>query len=191
MNIPLKLRKGDSYTWKDAQSTDNLGNSIDSSAWTLKYAIRGAVSLDLTATDDGQGWETTITSTQSGTLTAGKYYYQAYAVEKSPSSPAKRITLGEGQLEILADIVSATGTFDGRSQTQIDLENLQAAMRAMISGGAVQAYTIAGRQVQKMSMSDMIMLESKLKAELVREKKAEIIKNGLGNPHNLFVRFSK
>jgi hypothetical protein len=33
------------------------------------------------------------------------------------------------------------------------------------------------------------MRESQLKAEVVRERKANMIANGLGNPHNLFVRF--
>jgi predicted GIY-YIG superfamily endonuclease len=31
--------------------------------------------------------------------------------------------------------------------------------------------------------------ESRLKAEVKREQKAALIANGLGNPHNLFVRF--
>jgi hypothetical protein len=38
-------------------------------------------------------------------------------------------------------------------------------------------------------LNQLIELESKLKAELIREQKAELIANGLGNPHNLFVRF--
>ena len=32
------------------------------------------------------------------------------------------------------------------------------------------------------------MLRDKLKNILVREKKAEMIANGLGNPHNLYIR---
>ena len=34
-----------------------------------------------------------------------------------------------------------------------------------------------------------IQEQSQLKAEVVRERKANMIANGLGNPHNLFVRF--
>ena len=33
------------------------------------------------------------------------------------------------------------------------------------------------------------MLEARYKAELVREKQAEMIANGLGNPRQTFVRF--
>jgi hypothetical protein len=187
MNIPAKLAKGDSITFGDDPTVDNLRNTIDSSLWTLKYAIRGAVSLDLTATASGTGWSTAISAVQSATLKAGKYFWQAYVVDIATG--LKRITLGKGEIEITPDLVSSTAIFDGRSQIQTDLESVQAAMRAMVAGGAVQAYTVAGRQIQKMPMSELIVLESKLKAELVRENKAASIANGLGNPHNMYVRF--
>jgi hypothetical protein len=38
-------------------------------------------------------------------------------------------------------------------------------------------------------MADLLMLEGKLKAEVKREQAAQLQANGLGNPHNLFVRF--
>jgi hypothetical protein len=188
LRIPSTLAKGDSFTWKDDPTVDNLGNALDSSGYTLKYAIRGAVSLNLTASTDGPGWQTAISTTQSGTLTAGTYFWQAYVVD-NPVSPTKRITIGSGQLKITDDVTAASTGYDGRSQIQKDLEAVQSAMRAIISGGAVQNYMIGGRSVQKMQMGDLITLESKLKYELKREQKADLIKNGLGNPHNLFVRF--
>jgi hypothetical protein len=66
---------------------------------------------------------------------------------------------------------------------------VQAAIRSMISGGAVAEYTIGSRRLKKMEMADLITLESKLKAEVKREQAASMAANGLGNPHNLFVRF--
>lgn len=188
MRIPATLAKGDSFTWKDDPTADNLQNTIDSNGYTLKYAIRGAANLDLTASADGPGWETTITSTQSATLQSGLYYWQAYVVD-NPSSPTKRITIGQGQLKITDDLTAATVGYNGKSQVQQDLEAVQGAMRSFVSGGAVQSYMIAGRSVQKMQMSDLITLEAKLKYQLKREQKADLIKNGLGNPHNMFVRF--
>lgn len=187
MNIPLKLAKGDSITFLDDPTTDNLRNTLDSAAWTLKYAIRGAKALDVTASVSGTGWSTTFTAAQTSGLPAGSYFWSAYVVDIATG--LRRITIGKGSLEITPDMVSATAIFDGRSQAQTDLQSVQAAMRAMIAGGAVQAYTIAGRQIQKMQMSELIILESRLKAEVVREQKADKIASGLGNPHNLFVRF--
>ena len=95
------------------------------------------------------------------------------------------------QLEVLQALsyTGAPGAIDGRTQLQEDLDAVKAAIRAIVSGGAVQQYSIAGRSLSTYSLSDLMQLEAKLKAEVKREQAAELIANGLGNPHNLFVRF--
>lgn len=183
MKIPMKITKGDSLTWKDDPTTDNLGNIIDST-WTLTYAIRGSTILDLTATTDGSGWSTTISKAQSSALTKGFYYWQAYA-EKS----GNRVTLAKGRVEILEDLASATTGFDGRSQVRIDLDNVKAAIRALVTNGAVQEYSIGNRSFKKMTLSELRELESQLLFELAQEERAETMKAGLGDPNNLRVRF--
>jgi hypothetical protein len=99
--------------------------------------------------------------------------------------------MGSGQLTVLRSL-SYTGSpaaVDGRSQAQQDLDAVQAAIRALVSGGAVQQYSIGSRSLTKMRIEDLMTLESKLKADVKREQMAELMANGLGNPHNLFVRF--
>jgi len=66
---------------------------------------------------------------------------------------------------------------------------VQAAIRTIISGGAVKQYSIGNRNLQKYDLPDLLALETKLKAELKREQRAQLMANGLGNPFNLFVRF--
>ncbi len=184
MKIPLTLVKGDSATWKDSSKLDANNRLLASPDWVLKYAIRGAVSLDLTASPDGSGWSTEVTAVQSATLTAGTYYWQAF-VEKG----AERCTVGQGRLTVLPQLSAESGTYDGRSQARKDLEAVQAAMRSMVAGGAVQAYTIGNRQLQRMQMSDLIMLERNLKYAVSQEEKQQKIANGEGNPDTLLVRF--
>jgi hypothetical protein len=58
-----------------------------------------------------------------------------------------------------------------------------------VAGGVAKEYTIGNRNLKKYDMADLLQLESKLKAEVKREQMADLIANGLGNPHNLFVRF--
>jgi hypothetical protein len=81
------------------------------------------------------------------------------------------------------------GALDGRTQAETDLAAVQTAIRSIVSGGGVKSYSIAGRNLQKYELADLIALESKLKAEVQRERAADLIANGKGNPHNLFVRF--
>lgn len=187
MRIPEKINKGDSLSWLDDPTTDNLGTDLSpGSSWVLHYAIRGSTAgtLDLTATTEGSQWKTVITAIQSTALPAGDLFWQAYVLKGS-----ERRTLGSGKIKVLADLSTVTGTYDGRSQNRQDLDAVKTAIRALISGGAVQEYTIGNRSMRKMTLADLYMAESKLNFACMKEERAEKIKAGLGDPLNLFVRF--
>ena len=59
----------------------------------------------------------------------------------------------------------------------------------MISNKAVQEYSVAGRSIKKMAMSDLIMLRDQLRYQVIQERRQELMQNGQGDPHSLFVRF--
>lgn len=175
--------------WRDVASSDVFGNAITSATWTLTYYLRTNTNHEgatVVGTAYGTGWEFSISQATSAVFDAGTWYWQAEATKSG-----EHITLGAGQLEVLAGL-SYTGlpsAFDGRTQAQKDLDAVQSAIRAMISGGAVAEYTIGNRRLKKMELTDLLALESTLKASVKREQAAQLQANGLGNPHNLYVRF--
>ena len=192
MNFPAVINEGDTVKWRDVAAADSLGNPITSSIWTLKYYFRfdrnqhGATA---TGTAYGTGWEFSLSATTTDGFTAGDTgYWQAVATRTSPS---ETVTLGTGQFQVLANLAYTgnPGAIDNRSQVQKDLDAVQAAIRAIISGGVVKQYTIGNRSLSKYDLTDLLSLETKLKADLKREQMAQLIANGLGNPFNLFVRF--
>jgi hypothetical protein len=187
LRIPEKITQGDYVSWVDISTSDNLGKTIDSSSYDLKYVIRGATSLDLTATTEGSGWKTEISPTASDALQSGTYFWQAIVVNKSDTT--KKSTIGNGRIEVLKGLSSVTGVYDGRTQARKDLEAVQAAIRAMVSGGAVQEYSIANRSFRKMSVEDLRILESQLKYDVAKEERTERMRAGLGDPFNMYVRF--
>jgi hypothetical protein len=183
--VPLQIRAGDSITWTESPTTDNLGNEISPPDWALNcYFNNGSSDLTVSATVRNGLWKFTISAVDSADLKVGYYYYMIRATKDDEA-----ITLASGRVEILPNIAEATKGFDGRSQARKDLEAVQAAMRSIVSGGAVKSYTIGGRSLTKMDMTDLIMLESRLKSEVVREERAQKIANGLGDPDTLKVRF--
>ena len=189
MNIPATIRAADTVQWRDIPGADNLGNAISSSDYTLTYYLRTNTASEgatVVGTAYGTGWEFTIAAGTSTGFDAGQWFWQAVATKTGST-----VTMGSGQLTVLRSLsYSGTpGAVDGRSQAQQDLDAVQAAIRAMISGGAVAEYSIGTRRLKKMEMADLLQLEGKLKAEVKREQMADLIANGLGNPHNLFVRF--
>lgn len=184
MNFPSEFFAGDTLTWRDKATRDSLGNPIQSSEWTLTYALRGAINLTLTASADSTGWITTATSTQTATLTAGTYYWQAY-VTKS----AQRITLGSGQCTVKPNLSTQAIGYDGRSQNQIDLDAVTAEISARVSGGSAVEYTIGNRSLKKEPMANLIQMQNRLKYLVMKEQRAANIANGLGDPRAVFVRF--
>jgi hypothetical protein len=189
MTIPATFRAGDTVSWRDDATTDSLGNAVGSSSWTLTTYLRSATAgagLTVVATAYGTGWQSTISSTNSSGLTAGEWTWGARA-----TNGAQALTIGSGSLTILAALnyAGAPGALDGRSQARQDLDAVQSAIRALISGGAVKRYTIGSRQLERFSLAELIELENRLKAQVAREEAAERIANGLGDPRNLFVRF--
>lgn len=191
MNFPARITEGDTVKWRTNASADQLGNPITSSGgWTLTYYFRfnrnnhGATAVGAAY---GTGWEFSLSATTTEGFHADDTgYWQAVATKASEA-----VTIGSGQFEIDANLayVGTPAALDNRSQAQKDLDAVQAAIRTMISGGAVAEYTIGNRRLKKMELADLLTLEGKLKAEVKREQAAALAANGLGNPHNLFVRF--
>ena len=188
--LPDKIRAGDTIKWRVDASRDNLGNSITSSDYTLKYYFRTNTNHEAhtaTGTAFGTGWEFTISSTDSDAFDAGNWFFQAIATKDSEA-----VTLASGQIEVLAGL-DYTGdhpsAFDGRTQAEKDLAAVQKAIRDIANGNAVKSYSVAGRNLTRYEMADLIALESKLKFEVQRERRAALIANGKGDPFNLFVRF--
>lgn len=100
------------------------------------------------------------------------------------------VTVGSGQITVLKDIATANPGFSGKTQTEIDLQAVQNEIRARISGGMTIEYEIGNRRLRKESMSELLTLESSLKSQVSKERRAQMIANGLGDPRNVYVRFS-
>jgi len=189
VNIPSEIRAGDTLQWRDVAGVDNLGNEVSSSDYTLTYYLRfnaASEGATVVGTAYGTGWQFSIAAATSVNFDAGTWYWQAVATKTGST-----ITLGSGQSTVLAAL-SYSGTpaaLDGRSQAQKDLDAVQAAIRTIVAGGVVRQYTIGNRSLSKYDLTDLLALETKLKADVNREQKAQLIANGLGNPFNLFVRF--
>jgi hypothetical protein len=193
VKIPSAIRAGDTIVWVDSPTIDTFGASIDSSNHGLTYYLRtntAAEGATVVGTAEGTGWRFTITAGTSAGFDAGTWYFQAVATANVGGA---KTTLGTGQLTVEPSLsyAGSPGAFDGRSQTQKDLEAVQSAIRSLMAGGAVQEYRIGTRSLKRYDLADLLALETKLKAEVAREQKAALIANGLGNPHNLFVRFGR
>lgn len=71
-------------------------------------------------------------------------------------------------------------------------ETMLAAIESVLEGritADVEAYTIAGRQITKIPIADLLVLRDRYQAEVNSEAAAAAIAEGTGNPRKIKVRF--
>lgn len=199
MNIPNKIVAGDTATWSDDPVVlSGSGLAISSADHTLSYSFRGSIAgagVDIASSASGAGWSTTLSGVQTSAFNPAPavtpliWYWQAYATAIVGGA---RLMIGEGQVQIKPNLAAITGTntYDGRSQSEKDLAAVVSEISARANGGMTIEYTIGSRSLKKESITQLIILETKLRNQVSREKNAQAIANGLGSPGKTLVRFS-
>lgn len=116
--------------------------------WAAVIHLRGASSLDVTATADGTSHAFVITTAQSALLQPGTY---SWAVRVSDGG--ELYTAAEGTLVVEANIALAlAGDFVSHA------ERMLAAIDAVLDGritADVESYSIGGRAVTKHSLTEL------------------------------------
>lgn len=189
MAVPATIRAGSTVQWVEPAAVDLDGNAATSATWALTVYLRTNVASEGativgTARADG-GWDLAISANTSAGFDAGIWYWEYLA-----TSGATVLALGAGTTQVLPSLSyqGSPGAFDGRSQAEQDLEAVQTAIRAIVSKGA-KSYTIGSRKFDAADLGQLMQREAQLKAIVARERAAEKVAAGLGDPRNLFVRF--
>lgn len=185
--IPANLTAGDSANWTDDPFISSDGTRLDSVKYALSYELRGAgAPLTLAAVTNGQGWKTNITPTQSAALTAGVWFWAAILTASN-----ERITVARGEVTIAQDLSAITApNFDGRSVAETALADAEAALANLHSSGKkTKKYSIGTRNAEYYTAPELIAAISYWRIRVANERAAKSIKDGLGDPKNLMVRF--
>ena len=187
--VPKLVYAGDTVIFDVPAFTNSVGTQIDSGTYTLKWYARTNTASEgatITGVAEADGWRVTVPSSTTTTFDAGTWTWQAIATYST-----EQYTAGRGQFTVkaTAEYSGDPGAFDDRSRAEIDLEKVETAIRTLASGGMVQEYTIGGRNLKRYKMGELLQLRDNLKAEVDRERRAEKVRQGLGNPGVTRVRF--
>ena len=193
MAILPSITSGVDAVWVDAETVDVFGDAVTSSTHSLVYYFRlnaNAQALTATSVAYNSGWKTTLTAAATTAVDPSpNWFFQAVLTKISDSTVQE---YSRGQIEIRPSLAytGTPGAFDGRTQAQQDLDAVKAAVRSIVAGGAVSEYKIGTRNLKRYDLSELLELESRLKSIVAKENKAKLIASGLGDPHNLYVRFN-
>ena len=189
VTFPKKIIAGDFIQWTLKPTQDNLGNSISSPDWSVVYYLRtntAPLGATINSSANNDGFKFSIASNVTATFNAGTWFYQAVANK----SGEEKQTIFTGQFKVLESLEysSVATNYDGRTQLRKDFDAIEATIKALVTGQAVQEYKIGSRSIKKYELSELIIIRDRYKRDLIKEEKQQLIANGDGNPHNLYIR---
>lgn len=178
--IPQVLVAGDRWAWKRTDLSTDYGAD-----YTLSYELTkfgGSTPITATASLSGTEYIVEVSQATTAAYAAGDYSWAEIITRDSDS---ERIRLDYGTLVIKPD--PAISTADPRSHSRIVLD----AIRAVIEGRATldqQSYTIAGRELVRTPIPDLLALETRYSQKVKTEDDAENIRRGLNSGSQIVVR---
>lgn len=174
---PTEITAGDTVQWT------RLAGDYPSPAWDVSYILINSTSkITIDATDSGSDHLVSVDAATSTGYAAGLYQWQCYA-----TNGVQRATIDTGEILIKPNFF-AVSTLDTRSITKRTLDAIEAVLEKRASTDQ-EMYAIAGRQLKRTPMPDLIMLRDKYKSMYMNEQRAEKIKNGQASGNKILVRF--
>lgn len=158
---------------------------LASSAWSMRYELRGQADISFASVADGDKHAFTVLPAVSAAWAMGLYNWQLYA-EKGATD---RATVRSGQINILQNLSTLTGTHDARSHVQKVLEAIEAVIEKRATSQQLKT-TIGGRTLERIPTVDLLALRDTYRREFQSEQAAaELSRTGQGSPGKVRVRF--
>lgn len=180
---PTSIVVGDFVQWK----RDDLAIDYPPSNYTLTYVARitggGASEIQIVANNVGGTFFITVTSDVSANFSVGDYHWQAEILRNSDNN---RIVVDSGEFKAIVDLDN------NQADPSTHAEILLVKIESLLSGKAdsdVSQYTIAGRQLTKMSMRDLLQARDYYRREVFLQKQQIAKKRGKDTGSTVKVRF--
>ena len=181
---PTSVVIGTLVQWKRADLSDVYAPATYDLIYNIRLKNGAGVDKSVTATTATDGsFLATLTSNITTTMVAGDYVWQAFISRKSDSA---KISVGTGDIELLSNL-DQNGA-DNRSHSAIMVTKIQ----SLLEGRAdkdVSSYSIQGRSLAKMSITDLMMWRDYYRKEVAKEKQDALIAAGKASNATVKVRF--
>ena len=162
----------------------SLGDYLASDGWVLSYSIRNAADhYDVTGTAFGADHLIEVLASDTAIWAPGEYQYAGYV-----ALGAERYTVRRGTLRVVGNFANLV-PHDFRTQARKAVDDLKAALATFkATAGRVKRYSIAGRDVEFETITEMMKLLQFWQREVANEEAADRINSGRPSPLNLQVR---
>lgn len=156
-SAPAQFYAGDTVRWAQASP-----EASPADGWTLTVALSGPSALEATATVEGGQFIVTLAAAQTAGLTAGTHTWAARVTRG-----VEAYTIASGVVVVLA--APATLGADGALMAERHLAAIEAVLSNRITAD-VESYQIAGRQLVKIPVDQLLKMRAMFAAEVRRAR---------------------
>ena len=181
---PLTVTVGDFIQWKRSDLVADYPTATHSATYVARITGGGANEIQVTGTESSPDYYLfTVTSAQSEDFVPGYYHWQ---LEITQAATGNRIVVDTGTFTALPDL--DVNNSDPRSHAEIMLDKIESLLEGRADSD-VSSYSIQGRSLAKMSITDLIEWRNYYRREVKKEKRDSDIKNGRQSSTSVKVRF--
>lgn len=172
---PEIIYVGDFIQWR----RQDIYQDYPPSSYSIEYVARisqgGSTEIKLAGTNyNSESWLFTVSSVTSAEFVAGYYHWQLEAVRTSDS---ERIVIDTGTFTAIVDL--DVNNTDPRTHAEIMVDKIEGLLEGRADSD-VNDYSIAGRSLTKMKVSELLQWRDYYRTEVAKEKRKELIRRGKG-----------
>lgn len=181
---PTTVTVGDFIQWKRSDLVQDYPVATHSAEYVARITGGGASEIKLAATEsDPTYYLFTVDSVTSADFEPGYYHWQ---LEVTETASGNRIVVDTGTFTALADL--DVNNTDPRTHAEIMVDKIESILQGRADSD-VSSYSIQGRSLSKMSITDLLEWRNYYLREAKKEKKDSDIKNGRPTNTTVKVRF--
>lgn len=144
--------------------TVSLADYPANAGWSLDLILVGPGKLNVTSTASGTDHALELTALATKPLPAGSYTW-AYRVSKG----GEVYQVDGGQVIVTADVVAA-GIGELQDPDEKQLAIVEGILTGRLTADTAEAYTIAGRSVNKIPVAELFKIRDKLRTIVARKR---------------------
>lgn len=181
--VPDKIVVGDFVQFKLTKYSSDYANTAHTMAFIARSGTGANVEFTITATNSGDDYLFSASSTVTDDYTAGHYHYQIEVVETSSSN---RLILDQGEIDVDVDL--DVNNVDPRTHAETMLQKIEAVLENRADGD-LSSYSIAGRSLTKMTPDELLTWRDYYRREVKTQKRKTDLKHGRKTSSSVLMRF--
>lgn len=180
---PLKVVVGDFIQWKKTALAESYPPASYSAEYVARVTAGGSSEIKLPAVERTGYYLFQVSSATSAAFEAGFYHWQ---LEVTQTATGNRIVVERGEFEAIPDLDNNGA--DPRSHAEIMLDKIESLLQGRADKD-VSSYSISGRSIAKMSITDLLTWRDYYRKEVIKERRDNAIALGKPTKTTVKVRF--